>query len=193
MTLWGVIAGGRGLRFGQPKISAVHDGRTFIDLTLATIDEAALPGDHVAVGIANDTPVTFDETRIVVRDAADTPGPAHSIARLAECALAHNHDLVFMPVDMLRVKPVTLRLFVERLRTNRRDARDVVLVARSGERPHWVLGAVPKSLLPRIVAGGESVSAVQSLLRLCSVDHLEVDGRELLDVNTPDSLPVDQG
>lgn len=193
MTLWGVIAGGRGVRFGQPKISAVHGGRTFIDLALATIDEASLPGDHVAVGLANDTLVTFDSTRIVVRDEVDSPGPAHSIARLADCALSHDEDLVFMPVDMLRVEPATLRLFVERLRTNRRDARDVVLVARADKGPHWVLGAVPQSLLPRIVAGGQSVNAVQSLLRLCPLDYLEVDGRELLDVNTPDSLPADQG
>lgn len=191
MTLWGVIAGGRGTRFGEAKIFAVHRGRTFLEWMLDTIDATRDQHDLVAVGVARDEVITLEPNRLLVPDLTDSPGPAHSIARLAECAVATGHDLIFMPVDMLAVSPETLRRFLERLRFNANRSRDAVIVARAGERVHWVLGAVPLILLRQLVTGSESVNAVQSLLRLCPLDYLDVEPDELLDVNTRASLPTD--
>lgn len=189
MTLWGIVAGGRGVRFGQPKVSALHGGRTFLELTLTVIDSARSPNDRVAIGAACDSPDAHVDGRIVVRDLVSTPGPAHSIARLAECAAQTKDDLIFMPVDMLALTPLTLSRLRVRLDDNRRLSHEAIVVARSGIRIHWVLGAVPRALLDRVVSGAESVSAVQSLLRLCPLDYLDVPEIELLDVNTPDLLP----
>jgi len=192
VTLWGVIAGGRGLRFGQPKVSAVHGGRTFLEAMLSVIDTARGPHDRVAIGVAVDSDDPAIGGRVVVRDLVSAPGPAHSIARLAACAAQTGDDLVFMPVDMLALTAPTLSRLKARLEENRRELRDAIVVARCGDRVHWVLGAVPSVLLGRVVAGADSVSAVQSLLRLCPLDYLEVTEDELLDVNTPESLP-DEG
>lgn len=192
MILWGIVAGGRGVRFGQPKATATHHGRSFLDTMLSCIDAARDPDDRVAVGLAHDADGTSGQGRTIVRDIVAAPGPAHSIARLAECASGTGDDLVFMPVDMLALTPATLHRFRIRLDENRGLGREAVIVARSGDRIHWVLGAVPSVLHERIVTGAESVSAVQSLLRLCPLDYLDVDHDELLDVNTPESLPVER-
>ena len=192
MTFWGIVAGGRGTRFGQPKIAATHHGRSFLDHMLSCIDAAREPNDRVAVGLAHDADGAPGDGRIVVHDRVANPGPAHSIARLAECASEARDDLVFVPVDMLALTPATLRRFANRLDENRGSESEAVIVARSGDRVHWILGAVPSALLDLIVTGAESVSAVQSLLRLCPLEYLEVDPVELLDVNTPESLPVER-
>lgn len=196
MTVWGVLAGGAGRRFGAPKVSARFEDGTFLGRCLRTIDSARAEADPVVVSLALRADGSLSEGRIAVHDLTVNPGPAHSIARLSEFAANVDDDLVFMPVDMLNLLPGTLASFANRLMDNRRDrgpegAR--VVVAHNDGRAHWVLGGIPKELLRVIIEGGESVEAVQSLLRLCPLEHLDVPMSELLDVNTRDLLPDPKG
>lgn len=188
MTLWGVVAGGRGTRFGEPKISALVGADTFLERCLGVIDKARRPDDVVAVGVARDQQIVVVPEVAVVRDLEVSPGPAHSIVRLAEHAMSLRQDLVFMAVDLLAVEPSTLGAIAARIESNRVNAVDAVVVAKTSERVHWVLGGIPREQLEPIVSAGESVNAVQSLLRMCRLDYLEVDPTQLLDVNTRDLL-----
>lgn len=193
MTTWGVLAGGRGRRYGLPKAIAAFGEGTFLDHCLRTIDAARAGNDVVAVSLARDSDGAIAAGRVVVRDVDAEPGPAHSIVRLAEFAMQQGDDLVFMAVDMLSVGVATLRSIEQRMADNRGSHDNAggarVVVARNGDKSHWVLGGIPRELLQRIIDGGESVEAVQSLLRLCPLDYVEVPPGELLDVNTPDLLP----
>lgn len=182
-----------GRRYGQPKASATFGEGTFLEHCLRTIDAARGEEDAVAVSLSNDSDGSVAAGRVVIRDAIAGPGPAHSIVRLAEFAMQRGDDLVFMAVDMLSVGVATLRSIERRMNDNRGSGEELhgakVVVARDGDNSHWVLGGIPWELHRRIIDGGESVEAVQSLLRLCPLDYVEIPSRELLDVNTPDLLP----
>lgn len=191
MTCFGILAGGLGTRFGEPKISATYGDVTFLDHCLAIVDQARRDEDSVAVSVAHgfaDANGALTD-RVLVRDGSPSPGPAHSIGRLAEYASSRSQDLVFMAVDMLAVTPSTLAAIARRLVVNQTNNEDMIVVARNGGRAHWVLGGIPRTLLPRVVSAAESVSAVQSLLRLSQLDYLDVEPPELIDVNFPELLP----
>ncbi|MBM3730191.1 MAG: hypothetical protein FJW44_05150 [Actinobacteria bacterium] len=189
MTIWAVLAGGRGTRYGQPKASASFGETTFVGHCLSIIEQARRPADSVAVSVAHDWRPVVPPHCLVVADKFSTPGPAHSIARLAALAVDRDEDLVFMAVDMLGVTPATLRCLRDRMEASVRAGRAAVAVAGAEDRLHWVLGAIPALLAPAVVTNADSVSAVQVLLQLCPIEPVEVPGSELLDVNTPDLRP----
>lgn len=189
MTVWAVLAGGKGSRYGEPKATASLGDTTFLGHCLSVVEEASEQGDTIAVSVAVDWQPDIPSHCAVVADTLGAPGPAHSIARLAQFAMDRNEDLVFMAVDMLGVTPLTLRLLRERAAASVGAGRPAVAVARGGAGLHWVLGAVPAPLAPSIVSNADSVSAVQVLLRLCPVDAVDVRPEELLDVNTPELRP----
>lgn len=189
MTIWAVLAGGKGSRYGQPKANASFGETTFLGHCLSIIEEASRPGDTVAVSVAIEWKPDVPPHCVVVADELNAPGPAHSIGCLAKFAAERNEDLVFMAVDMLGVTPATLRLLRDRAEASVQGNRATVLVATANERSHWVLGAIPAPLAPRIVANADSVTAVQVLLQLCPMEPVEIPGPELLDVNTPELRP----
>lgn len=196
MTVWGVLAGGLGRRYGAPKVSARFEDGTFLSRCLITIDGARATEDPVVVSLALGADDSLAEGRMAVHDLTANPGPAHSIARLAEFAARADDDLVFMAVDMLNVRSTTLAALAQRLSANRRNdgrAGARAVVARGEGRAHWVLGGVPRELHEVIIDGGASVEAVQSILRLCPLEYLDVPAAELLDVNTRDLLPNPKG
>lgn len=189
MTIWAVLAGGQGSRYGQPKATAAFRSSTFLAHCLSIIEEAREPSDTIAVSVARDWAPDVPARCIVVADALANPGPAHSIARLAEVAAQRSEDLVFMAVDMLGVTSGTLRSLRDRAAATADRGQPAVAVAAANGRSHWVLGAVPAELTDSIVANASSVTAVQVLLQLCPVDPVEVPVAELLDVNSPELLP----
>lgn len=190
MTVWAVLAGGEGRRYGQPKALAQYGHATFLDHCLQVIDGAKEPGDTVAVSVARDWTPEVPPHCLVVADSVPAPGPAHSIGRLASRAADRNEDLVFMAVDMLGVTPATLRLLRDHARGSDRKGRPHVAVACAHGRLHWVLGAIPASLTSSVADNAESVTAVQVLLQLCPIEAVEVPAADLLDVNTPDLRPI---
>ena len=192
MTLWAVLAGGRGRRYGLPKIGARFGGETFLDLALVRVRQVALSGDLCAVAIGvtvgSDQAAHIGHDVLLVHDSVEDPGPAHSIGRLAEIGASTDNDVVIFAVDMLSVTTETLRRISSELEDDRSRGVSRVLVARANGRPHWVLCGVPRELCTRIAASAESVSAVQALFQLCDLGFIEVGDEEVVDVNTPDRL-----
>lgn len=189
MTIWAVLAGGKGERYGEPKAIASFGHTTFLGHCLSVIDEVRRPGDTIAISVARDWRPDVPADCVVVADALDSPGPAHSIARLARLAVDGDENLVFMAVDMLGVTSATLRLLRDHAAASVRAGNASVVVAAGNGRLHWVLGAVPAVLAPSIVANADSVSAVQVLLQLCPIEAVNLPVEELLDVNTPEMRP----
>jgi len=188
MTVWAVLAGGRGTRYGQPKATAPFGDTTFLGHCLALLEDVLESGDTVAVSVANDWRPDVPAHCEVVPDTVADPGPAHSIGCLARFAAAHDEDLVFIAVDMLGVTARSLRAVRDCARRSAVSGRPSVAVA-AADRLHWVFAAVPAPLVPAVAANAESVTAVQVLLQLCPVEAVEVPHNELIDVNTPDLRP----
>ena len=192
MTIWAVLAGGQGSRYGQPKATASFRSSTFLDHCLSVVGEAADESDTIAVSVAHDWVPDVPAGCIVVADALANPGPAHSIARLAEVAAQRHENVVFMADDMLGVTSGTLRALRDRVAATGAGGRPAVVVAAANGRSHWVLGAIPAELAGSIVANESSVAAVQVLLQLCPIEQVDVPADELLDVNTPELRPDSQ-
>lgn len=191
-TVWGILAGGRGTRYGEPKATARYGDGTFLDHCLAVVRRCRSERDRIAISVASDwSPALADDCTAVV-DAEIDPGPAHSIGRLAEYATSVGGDLVVVAVDLLKVSPQTLSRLGDRLCEQRLSDEPRVSVAWSGEREHWVLVGIPSALTATVATNARSVSAIQVLLRLCPIERFAVSADELLDVNTPDRLPHGQ-
>lgn len=189
MTIWAVLAGGQGSRYGQPKATATFGSSTFLDHCLSVVEGAKESSDIIVVSVAHDWAPDVPARCIVVADALANPGPAHSIARLADMAAQRNEDLVFMAVDMLGVTSGTLRTLRDRAAATADSGKPAIAVAAANGRSHWVLGAIPAELADSIVANASSVAAVQVLLQLCPIEQVEVPTAELLDVNSPELRP----
>ena len=189
MTVWAVLAGGRGIRYGQPKASAPHDGGSFLEHCLRVIGEVRGERDETAVSVGFDWTPDVPLDCSVVRDAIPDPGPAHSIGRLAEFARERNTDLVYMAVDMLALSPITLLSLRDRVAACAAAGSARIVVASASGRDHWVLGGIPRTLLDAVVKNAPSVNSVQVLLRLCPLERFNVPIEQLLDVNTPDLRP----
>lgn len=188
-TVWGILAGGRGTRYGEPKATARYGDGTFLDHCLGVVRRCKSARDPIAVSVASDWSPVLSDDCIAVVDAEFDPGPAHSIGRLAEYARSIDADLVVLAVDLLKVTPHTLARLGDRLCEQRLSDEPRVLVSWSGEREHWVLVGIPSALTAAVATNAQSVSAIQVLLRLCPIEHFAVSADELLDVNTPDRLP----
>ena len=204
MTNWLVLAGGRGTRFGQPKIFAEFGPGTFLSHCLAVIADCSEPGDRVIVSVADDSDAgTIDRvadsaadapfengvTLSVVGDRLAEAGPAHAIGVAADATLKEGGDIVIMAVDMLGVRAKHLATLRAHVRGSAAKAQPSVVVARRGDRPHWTLAAIPECLAPKVVRDAESVSSLQSLYLLNPVLYVDIEANALLDVNTPSLVP----
>ena len=204
MTNWLVLAGGRGTRFGQPKIFAEFGPGTFLSHCLAVIAGCSEPGDRVIVSVADDSDAgTIDRvadsaadapfengvTLSVVGDRLAEAGPAHAIGVAADATLKDGGDIVIMAVDMLGVRAKHLAALRAHVRASAANAQPSVVVARRGDRPHWTLAAIPECLAPKVVRDAESVSSLQSLYLLNPVLYVDIEANALLDVNTPSLVP----
>ena len=204
VTNWLVLAGGRGTRFGQPKIFAEFGPGTFLSHCLAVIAGCSEPGDRVIVSVADDSDAgTIDRvadsaadapfengvTLSVVGDRLAEAGPAHAIGVAADATLKDGGDIVIMAVDMLGVRAKHLAALRAHVRASAANAQPSVVVARRGDRPHWTLAAIPECLAPKVVRDAESVSSLQSLYLLNPVLYVDIEANALLDVNTPSLVP----
>ena len=194
MTVWGILAGGRGRRFGEPKVTAKFLDQTFLDLILERVSSCARPGDRVVISVAHGDPedveslvaVRKDEIPIeLIRDLAQDPGPAHAVGTLAHLAATTGDCLVTVAVDQIRVVPEDLDAL--------RDAAEFhphsVSVACGADGRHWVFAAVPSGMAAKISRDAESVNSLQGLYILNAINDVAVNPDSLVDVNTRDLLP----
>ena len=194
MTVWGILAGGRGTRFGEPKVSAKFVEDTFLELILQRVSACARAGDNVVVSVALGDPegvASFvanrsGETPVeIITDTAQDPGPAHAVGNLAAHAARAGVCLVTVAVDQIRVLP---RDF-EALRDATESHPDSVSVAFGPNGRHWVFAAVPSGMVAKIARDAESVNSLQGLYILNAINDVAVDPDSLVDVNTRDLLP----
>ncbi len=184
MTVWGVLAGGRGRRYGEPKAVARFGNQTFLQHCLDVVRRSKMVDDLIAVSVACHQTLPLPDDCVAIIDSEIDPGPAHSIGRLAGYANSCGRDLVVVAVDMLNLTPTTLSRMRDRLRDQRLTGEFRVSVASSGTRDH--------ALTQTVADNAGSVSAIQVLLQLCPIERFSVSAEELLDVNTPDLLPPDR-
>ena len=112
-----ILAGGEGRRFGGPKALAREDGRTWLEIALATIARAGLEWASVVVGAAADEVMTHGVGRALdpsprvswVRNDDWRAGRTGSLARgladlpeWAEAALIHQVDFPHVAAETMR-------------------------------------------------------------------------------------------
>jgi molybdopterin-guanine dinucleotide biosynthesis protein A len=161
-----LLVGGASTRFGSPKALARLDGETLAERAWRTLGDAC--DERLAVGKAADgIELPFD----VVDDGTDVRAP---IAGVVAGLRAAAHDIcVFLPVDCPLVSTVTLR--------NLADAAPAH--PPTGPLP----GAYPRTLLPELE---RKLERGDYSLRDLSATVLELDERELANVNSPADLDV---
>jgi molybdenum cofactor guanylyltransferase len=159
-----LLVGGASTRFGSPKALAQLDGETLAERTWRTLGDAC--DERLAVGKdADGIELPFD----VVDDGTDVRAP---IAGVVAGMRAAAHDVcVFLPVDCPLVSEVTLR----------RLADAAPAQPRTGPLP----GAYPRTLLPELE---RKLERGDYSLRDVSATVLELDERELANVNSPADL-----
>jgi molybdenum cofactor guanylyltransferase len=159
-----LLVGGASRRFGSPKALAVIGGETLAARAWRVLEDAC--DEIVAVGKAADgLPLPF----ALLDDGTDVRAP---IAGVVAGLRASSHDVaVMLPVDCPSITPATLR----RLGVT-------VGVPQTGPLP----GAYAKSMLPelerRLAAGDLSLRGVNA-------NVVEIDVRELADIDIPGDLP----
>lgn len=158
-----LLVGGASRRFGSPKALAVYDGETLAVRAWRVLGEAC--DERIAVGkIADGLPLPFR----LLDDGVEVRAP---IAGVVAGLRAAAHDVcVVLPVDCPRVLPQTLR------RLGRERA-----VVQSGPLP----GAYTREMLPELE---RRLAAGELSLRGVSARVVDVDERELRDVDVPDDL-----
>jgi molybdopterin-guanine dinucleotide biosynthesis protein A len=149
-TLWAILAGGLGTRYGEPKYSAVYQGIRFLDRALGIVREGYAQADHVVVclrdGQAWDAEASATPPYVVVRDDPRRQGPVAGL--LSATAAAKDHDvLVTFPVDMPLLSVEILQGLKLQAFASRRAV--VATSAISGD-IHWTLSAIPRQLLPEV-------------------------------------------
>lgn len=200
MTVWAVLAGGRGTRYGQPKMTATFGRETFLSHCLQIVSQCVAPGDTVLVSVAHDPAARETAVRIsgtagiaypsgveqgCVSDAIPNAGPAHAVGRIAAEAAQRETTAVIMAVDMLAVEPMHLVA----LRNRAAAVPDSVVVARHASDWHWTLAAFSHAVAAKIAMDATSVDSLQNLFKLNPLDSFPLTGDVLLDVNSPDLLP----
>jgi molybdopterin-guanine dinucleotide biosynthesis protein A len=159
-----LLVGGASTRFGSPKALARLDGETLAERAWRTLGGAC--DERLAVGKAADgLTLPFP----LVDDGTDVRAP---IAGILAGLRAATHDVcVFLPVDCPLVSPGALRL----------------LAAAAPARPETgpLPGAYPRALLPVLE---RKLSQGDYSLRELEATVLELDPRELANVNTPADL-----
>jgi molybdopterin-guanine dinucleotide biosynthesis protein A len=161
-----LLVGGASTRFGSPKALARLDGETLAERAWRTLGDAC--DERLAVGKAADgIELPFE----VVDDGTDVRAP---LAGMVAGMRAAAHDLcVFLPVDCPLVSRATLRNLA-----NAAPAHPL-----TGPLP----GAYPRTLLPELE---RKLERGDYSLRDLSATVLELDERELANVNSPADLDV---
>jgi molybdenum cofactor guanylyltransferase len=161
-----LLVGGASTRFGSPKALARLDGETLAERAWRTLGDAC--DERLAFGKAADgIELPFD----VVDDGTDVRAP---IAGVVAGLRAAAHDVcVFLPVDCPLVSAATLRQLAD---------------AAPAHPPTGPLpGAYPRTLLPELE---RKLELGDYSLRDLSATVLELDPRELANVNSPAELDV---
>jgi molybdenum cofactor guanylyltransferase len=158
-----LLVGGASTRFGSPKALARLDGETLAERAWRTLGAAC--DERIAVGKTADMSLPFP----LVEDGTDVRAP---IAGVVAGLRAAAHDVcVFLPVDCPLVSPGVLRR----------------LAAAAPARPLTgpLPGAYTRALLPllerKLEQGDYSLRGLEATV-------LELDARELANVNTPADL-----
>ena len=161
-----LLVGGASTRFGSPKALARLDGETLAERAWRTLGDAC--DEPLAAGKAADAlELPFD----VVDDGTDVRAP---IAGMVAGMRAAAHDVcVFLPVDCPLVSAATLRRLADAAPAH----------PRSGPLP----GAYPRTMLPELE---RKLERGDYSLRDLSATVLELDPRELANVNSPADLDV---
>lgn len=163
-TAWLVIAGGLGVRYGEPKYAADFRGSTFLDRCLAVVGSAAQAGDSRWVVLRDGQSWSPPSGVRLLRDDVESSGPTAGLLA-AITALSHEesaHDaLVTMPVDMPYLTPEVL---LDLRDTCAREKTIAVAQSRESGDMHWPLagyaGAVLPAVTERISAGHRSLHAI---------------------------------
>lgn len=194
MTIWGVLAGGQGRRYGGPKVVAMYHGRTFLDEVLERVASCREDGDRIVVSVAHGDPqgvaalFASSDHASAIEVCVDTiagAGPAHAVGRLAGYAAKSGDSLVTVAVDQLRVTTNDLMA----LRDATKAKSDAISVACGSHGRHWVFAAIPPDLAGKVSRDAESVNSLQSLYLLNEIHDVPVSSHSLVDVNTPELLP----
>lgn len=164
-----LLVGGASSRFGVPKALARMSGETLAERAWRILGEAC--DERLAVGkLADALPLPFP----VLDDGTSVRAPLAGV--VAGLRAARAEVAVFLPVDCPCVTPATLR----RLAAS-------VAVVQTGPLP----AALPHAALPvlerRLAAGELELRAAVAELGLPAI---EVDPRELLNVNEPADLEL---
>jgi molybdopterin-guanine dinucleotide biosynthesis protein A len=159
-----LLVGGASRRFGSPKALARMDGETLAERAWRTLGEAC--DERIAVGKAADAlPLPFP----VLDDGRDVRAP---IAGVLAGLRAARHDVcVFLPVDCPRLSAASLRKLAEH----------APAISPTGPLP----GAFRKDDLPTLES---KLARGDYTLRDVRATVVEIDARELVNVNTPVEL-----
>jgi molybdopterin-guanine dinucleotide biosynthesis protein A len=190
-----VLAGGASQRFGTDKLMATVDGRTLLDLAVASV--AAVSSEVIVVVAPGDERPLPDAGGIPVRRAEDPEthgGPLVGLLAGLESAreplaLVAGGDMPSLSVDVLLV-------LVRALAAREGSADAAVLVRHGTERPlpAAVRNGAATEAARRLLAGGErSLMALLRELRTKKIAEAEWRGLDpagdtLRDVDTPPDL-----
>jgi molybdopterin-guanine dinucleotide biosynthesis protein A len=159
-----LLVGGASSRFGSPKALAELEGETLAERAWRVLGEAC--DERIAVGKLDDAlPLAFP----LVDDASEVRAP---VAGVVAGLRAATHDVcVFLPVDCPRISAHALQ----------RLAAAAPAVSPAGPLP----GAFTREMLPlfeqKLAEGDYSLRDVEATV-------VELDARELANVNTPADL-----
>lgn len=158
-----LLVGGASRRFGSPKALASLRGETLAARAWRVLGEAC--DERIAVGKSADAlPLPFE----LLDDGSDVRAPIAGV--VAGIRAAANDVCIVLPVDCPVVTSATLA----------RLGREVA-VPRSGPLP----GAYTKAMLPELE---RRLAAGELSLRGVNLRTLDVDARELRDVDVPGDL-----
>jgi molybdopterin-guanine dinucleotide biosynthesis protein A len=165
-----LLVGGASTRFGSPKALAQFDGQTLVERAWQLLGETC--DERLAVGKRDDA---LDLPFELLDDGTDVRAP---IAGVVAGLRAATHDIaVVIPVDV----PLLTAAAVLELADACRD----VAMPPSGPLP----GAYRRSALPALErALAENRLALRDAIAVLDVAIVELDARQLLNVNTPDDV-----
>jgi molybdopterin-guanine dinucleotide biosynthesis protein A len=196
-----VLAGGRASRFGGDKLAAIIDGRTLLDLAVASLAEVC---DEVVVvlafaggTLAAPPAVALPEGVVLMRDPEPGGGPLMGI--LAAARAARHERLLVVGGDMPSLVPAVLHRLLEEL--DRGCQAAAIGLGPEGEPQPLPLAlhrsaarALDGRLVPASDPGSRSLRAFISSLVTTVIPEvdwrpLDPDAASLRDVDTPRDLP----
>ncbi len=165
-----LLVGGASTRFGSPKALAQFDGQTLAERAWRLLGEAC--DERLAVGKRDDA---LDLPFELLDDGTDVRAP---IAGVVAGLRAATHDVaVVIPVDLPLLTAAAVLALAD-------ACRDVAMPP-SGPLP----GAYRRTALPALeLALAEDRLALRDAIAVLDVAIVELDARQLINVNTPDDV-----